>query len=359
MSSGSARSGIAIQRGIEIALEEINSKGGVLGRPLQLLVKDHHGNPARGADNIDDFAKIDDLVAVVGGLHTPVALYELKNIHVHKMIYLSPWAAGTPVVENGYRPNYVFRLSVRDEYAGGFLVEKALARGFKRIALALENTGWGRSNERAMKAALEAKGIRPVALSWFHWGTATAADALNDVMKSKPEAILLVANAPEGMAIVEAMAARPEHERIPILSHWGITGGTFFDAAKQAIAKTDLTFLQTYSFIDRQKESKAQHVINAYLQRYRDVKDVRSIFAPVGTAHAYDLTHLLARAIEKAGSTDRPSIRTALESLPTYHGLVRVYNPPFSDQKHDALDVGDFNLSQFAPDGAIEHLRLE
>ncbi|WP_126465214.1 ABC transporter substrate-binding protein [Candidatus Terasakiella magnetica] len=359
MSSGSARSGIAIKRGIELAIEEVNQAGGVLGRPLKLVVKDHHGNPARGADNIEDFAKDDDMVAVLGGLHTPVALYELKNIHKYKMIYLSPWAAGTPVVENGYDPNYVFRLSVRDEYAGGFLVEKALKRGFKRIALALENTGWGRSNERAMKTALEAKGYNPVAVSWFHWGTGTAKEALGDLVRSKPDVILLVANAPEGKAIVKAMAEREESERVAIISHWGVTGGNFFAEAKEAISKVDLTFLQTYSFIDRMDEGRARQVINAYVKRYPDADNVRDIYAPVGTAHAYDLVHILAKAITQAGTIDRAKVHEALEKLPPHNGLVRRYARPFSAKKHDALDVSDFNLSKFDKAGAIIPIGLE
>ncbi len=66
MSSGSAPAGEAIRRGAVLAIREINSAGGVLGRPLKLVVRDHKGNPARGLDNIEDFAKDDNLVAVIG-----------------------------------------------------------------------------------------------------------------------------------------------------------------------------------------------------------------------------------------------------------------------------------------------------
>ena len=58
------------EQGIVLAIEEINKGGGVLGRPLKLVAKDHRGNPARGIDNMTDFANMHDLVAVVGGIHT-------------------------------------------------------------------------------------------------------------------------------------------------------------------------------------------------------------------------------------------------------------------------------------------------
>lgn len=79
MSSASAESGEAIRRGIVLALDGINRNGGVLGRRLELVVRDHRGNPGRGIDNMLAFAQMNDLVAVVGGIHTPVALEELER----------------------------------------------------------------------------------------------------------------------------------------------------------------------------------------------------------------------------------------------------------------------------------------
>jgi len=152
MSSLSAKSGEAIRRGVVLAMDEINSAGGVLGRPLKLMVRDHRGNPARGRDNIEELAAMADLVAIVGGIHTPVALYELETIHRAGVLYLGAWAAGTPIVDNGFDPNYVFRVSVRDSFAGPYLVAAAKRAGHERLGLMLERTGWGRSNEKAMLA---------------------------------------------------------------------------------------------------------------------------------------------------------------------------------------------------------------
>lgn len=353
MTSGSARSGRAIERGAQLAMDEINANGGVLGRPFRLAVKDHRGNPARGLDNIEAFSAMDNVIAVMGGLHTPVALHELKAIHNNRMIYLGPWAAGTPVVENGYDPNYVFRVSVRDQYAGDFMVGEALKRGYKKIALALENTGWGRSNERAMKAALAARGMEPVALSWFHWGENNIEAAISDFEDMDHDVVLLVANAPEGVAAIKAMASRPAGQRVPFISHWGITGGRFFEQAGDILSKVDLTFLQTFSFLDPPFRDRAEQLIKAYVKRYPDAADARGIFAPVGTAHAYDLIHLLALAIKKAGTTDRPAVRDALEYLGSYQGLIRNYAPAFTREKHDALDADDFRLSTYDRDGVI------
>jgi len=81
----------------------------------------------------------------------------------------------------------------------------------------------------------------------------------------------------------------------------------------------------------------------------------RAILSPVGVAHAYDLTHILAKAIDLAGSTRREAVRDALERVPSHAGLIRKYNPPFTPKRHEALSESDVFLARYSPlDGALE-----
>lgn len=353
MSSGSAQAGMAIYRGAQIAIDEINRTGGVFKRHLRLVVKDHRGNPARGIDNLKDFSHIKNLVAVIGGLHTPVAMAELETIHEKKIIYLCPWAAGTPVVKNNYNPNYVFRVSVRDEYAGSFLISKAVSVGFRRPALLLEQTGWGRSNQASMESALQEKGLAPAGLFWFNWGVKDLTDQIQAAKTAGADVVMFVANASEGVVLVRSMATLPKAERLPIISHWGITGGRFFEKTKVWLSKIDLVFLQTYSFLSPVFPDRNKKVVKAYLEQYPDAASAKDIFSPAGTAHAYDLVHLLKLAIEKTGTIETFAVRKALEQIKEYRGLVKDYKPPFTLERHDALDVRDFILSTYNNDGNI------
>lgn len=356
MSSGSARSGIAVKRGIILAMDEINTGGGILGRKLRLLVRDHRGNPARGVDNLREMAGEKHLAAVIGGLHTPVALAELPVIHENKLIYLGPWAAGTPVVKNGYDPNFVFRVSVRDEFAGPFLAGRAVdAYGYEKPGFLLEQTGWGRSNHKAMTRALTQRGMAPAGVKWFLWGTdpARMGSLVASLKEDGADVILFVGNSPEGAALIRAMAELPAKQQLPVISHWGITGGNFFRETKGKLDKVDLVFLQTFSFLKPRFPRRAAKVFEAYRARWPEAGTMRDIFAPAGTAHAYDLVHLLKKAVEKAGSLDSEAVRKALENLGPTRGLVKNYDPPFTAHMHDALDAGDFRLARYAEDGAI------
>jgi len=352
MSLGSAKAGEAIRRGAELAIDEINRKGGVLGRQLTLVVKDHRGNPARGRDNVQDFGAMPNLVAVLGGLHTPVALYELETVHRLGLIYLVPWAAGTPVVRNGYSPNYVFRVSVRDDLAGEFLIKKALAKGFRKPALLLEQTGWGRFNKKAMIAALAKRGIEPAGTEWFLWGVKDMKPAIARLKEAGADVIIFVGNAPEGGEFVKSLASMPGGG-LPVISHWGITGGCFYQENRAALSKVDLTFLQTHSFLAPHASEVSNHLAEAYVARYDDAASYLDIFAPAGTAHAYDLVHLLAMAITRAGGTDRAEVRDALERLEQFAGAVKVYTPPFTKTRHDALVGGDFHLARYNASGQV------
>lgn len=359
MSGNSASSGEAIRRGAILAIGEINAAGGVLGRNLSLEIRDHRGIPARGVDNIDEFASMEGLVAVLGGIHTPVALAEIPAIHRHGVIYLGPWAAGTAIVDNGKNPNFVFRVSVRDQFAGDFLIGAAQRRGFRNIGLLLWRSGWGKSNETAMRAAIEKQQLTLAGIEWFNSAQRDMTAQIASLANKGAEAIMLVANPADGLTAVRNMAALPATARRPIISHWGITGGAFHELAPDDVNRIDLTFLQTYSFTAPAFPRRAKKFLDAYCKQFGPCESPAHLPSTVGTAHAYDLFHLLARAIEKAGSADRSRIRQALENLESYKGLIRDYEPAFTPGRHDALNKSDFSLARFGQDGSIVPVVLE
>jgi len=353
MSSSASLSGISIQRGALIAIDEINKSGGVLGRPLELLTRDHRGNPARGKDNIEDLAERSDLVAIIGGLHTPVAMAELETIHNKEVIYLGAWAAGTPVVKNNFDPNFVFRVSVRDEFASEFLLNQAKMKGYVSPCLLLENTGWGRSNKKGFDHAAQKLSMKIGDTQWFNWGVKDLSSELIRFNNSRCDVVMMVANAKEGGVAVNSMLNLPADNRLPIISHWGITGGDFSSIVGRDFTELNLSFLQTYSFFKPSSEKMAIKFVDGYFQKFATSKQLKDIVAPVGSAHAYDLVHLLTHAIRRAGVTDRLVVREALENMDRYVGLVRTYDPAFTKQRHDALDISDFSLARFNAAGVI------
>ena len=344
----------AIERGILIAIDEINRAGGVLGgRPLKLISKENRSVTARGIRNLKDFAEMPDMVAMFVGRFSPVALEYVDLAHELKMILLDPWAAADAITANGHTPNFAFRVSLRDSLAMRAMFRHALSNGATRVGLLLPNTSWGRSNlGSANRYYLESREPHSAGIEWYQWGDPSMLAKYQALRAAGAEAIAFVANDSEAVILCREIAALPEDERIPIVSHWGVTGGNFASLIRDDLDKIDFAVVQTFSFFKADPEMVKR--VMAVSQRLFGIARIEDLESPVGVGHAYDLTHLLARAIEIAGTTEREAVRDALEQVKHYRGLVKYYAHPFTPENHDALDAADVFMARYRPtDGAI------
>ena len=343
----------SIELGLKAAIHEINADGGVLGgRPLELRILDNRSVPARGIANLEEFAATKDLVAVFGGRFSPVLLQQLKSAHDIKMPLLDVWGAADGITDHAFSPSYSFRLSLKDSWAMPAMLEQAQAKGGNKVGLLLPNTGWGRSNQKALGKALEkSPDALLVATVWYNWGEDNMLQHYQALLAAGAESVLLVANDLEGSLLVRQLGEHPDTPRVPIVSHWGVTGGNMVQSSGPTLADLDFTVVQTFSFFNAQPHALAR--FEKTVDAIANIKDVHTIESPVGVGHAYDMMHLLAKAIDAAKTTDRAAIRDALETLGEHDGLVRRYNPPFSASNHDALSPKMVFFAQYRKDGVL------
>lgn len=355
----SSTSAEAIKQGILIALEEINGSGGVLGgRPLTLVDRANHAVPARSVANLTEFAAMPDLVAVYCGRFSPTVLEVLPLIAAKQLPLLDPWAAADAIVDNGQRPNFVFRLSLRDSWAAPAMLDHLLRMGAPRAGLLMLNTSWGRGTKLAAEQALATRPRQSIAgTQWMNWDDRedSMGAKYQSLVKAGAQGIIITANAEEAGVLLKAMLALPRRERLPVASHWGVTGGNLPGLVGPQFFELDFAVIQTYSFIG-DRSPIATRVVQAH-KRLFGSNGERSIASPVGVAHAYDLTHLLARAVNRAGSTKRTAVRDALETLGPYQGLLRAYSKPFTAQRHEALDEKTVMMCRYERDGALVPIR--
>ena len=305
----------AIRQGIQIAIEEINRSGGVLGgRKLELIVRDNRAVPARAAAHYKELAGTKDLVAVFCGKFSSAVIESLPLIHEQKLVLLDPWAANDKIVSNGYTPNYAFRLSLKDSWAVPAMMGYARKRGFSKVGVLLVNTSWGRNNHEVVKRYLAANpGISAVDTQWFNYGDNSLMAQYRSIQKAGANAIVFVGIEQEGAILVREVASLPPGDRLPIVSHWSVAGGDFPAMTGKALEKVDLAFVQTFDL--HHDQGKRSQQLLAIANRLFNMKSFSEVKSPCGLAHAYDLTRILAMAIEKAGCTDRRKVRDALERL--------------------------------------------
>src|SRR6187399_1931200 len=343
MSGQSAKSGEAIVRGLSVAIDEINAKGGVLGKKVELLVRDDESNPAKGAVAARELVQREKVAGLFGGLDTPVSIAIVPFANQSKVPFMGVWAAGTPITRNGAAENYVFRVSAVDVLVDKALVDYAVKKySAKKPGMILINNPWGESNEKGLKAALDDKKLPYAGIEKFETNDVDLVPQLTRLKQAGADVLFMVANVAPSAQVVKSLDRMSWD--VPIVSHWGPAGGRFSELAGPSGAKVH--FIQTFSFAGT-LSPKAEAVLAALKKKYPEIKSLADVTPAVGIANAYDAMNLTALAIAKAGSTDGSKIREAFEQIESYDGLIKNYKKPFSATEHDALTSNDYIFTHF------------
>jgi branched-chain amino acid transport system substrate-binding protein len=344
LSGQSALAGEAISRGMQLAIDEINAKGGLLGgRKLELVRRDDEANPAKGVVAARELIYREKVAVIFGGLDTPVSMAIVPLINQEKVPFMGPWAAGTGITKNGANPNFAFRVSAVDEIVDVGMLAYA-QKNFKtaKPGLILVNNPWGESNEKGLKAAMAAKNVTPAGVEKFEANDVDMVPQLTRLKAAGADTLFMVGNVGPSAQVVKSLERMGW--KVPVVSHWGPAGGRFTELAGPM--GKDVHFVQTYSFFGKQSPV-GERVIKAMVAKYPNVKGPGDITPAVGVANAYDGVHLAALAIQAAGSTDGDAVRQGFYKIGKYEGLIKTYNKPFSPEVHDAVLADDYVWAQF------------
>lgn len=344
LSGQSAQAGEAIARGMTVAIDEVNAKGGLLGgRKLVLVRRDDEGNPAKGVVAARELIYKEKVAVIFGGLDTPVSMAIVPMINQEKIPFMGPWAAGTGITKNGAKQNYAFRVSAVDEVVDAAMVNRA-EKVFKskKAGLILVNNSWGESNEKGIVAALARKGEKPVAIEKFEASDVDIVPQLTRLKSAGADALYLVGNVGPSAQVVKSLDRMGW--KVPLVSHWGPAGGRFTELAGPNAQSVQ--FVQTYSFFGK-LSPVGQKVMDALKAKYPSIKGPDDITPAVGVANGYDAMQLTALAIAKAGSTKGEAIRDGFYKIDEYAGLIKNYKKPFSPTEHDALQADDYVWAHF------------
>jgi len=350
LSGQSARAGEAITRGLTVAVDEINAKGGILGgRKIVLLRRDDESNPSKGLIAARELIQREKVAALFGGLDTPVSLAIVPLANSEKVPFMGTWAAGTPITRNGANPNFAFRVSAVDEIVDEAIVKYSVKHySAKNPGMILVNNPWGESNEQGLKAALAAANMKYAGVEKFEGNELDVVPQLSRLKSSGADVLYLVGNVGPSSQVVKSLDKMAW--KVPVVSHWGPAGGRFTELAGPSAA--NVHFVQTYSFFG-DLSPKGKQVLEMLMKKYPDYKGPGDITPAVGVANAYDSAHLVALAIAAAGSTDGDKVRQGFYKIENYDGLIKKFTKPFTPQNHDAVTADDYVWTHFVNDQII------
>lgn len=348
LSGQSAKSGEALTRGLTMAINEVNAKGGVLGRQLELVRRDDESNPSKGMLAARELVQREKVTVLFGGLDTPVSLAIVPLANQMKVPFMGIWAAGTKITENGAADNYVFRVSAVDELVDEALVKYGVDNGMKKPGMILINNPWGESNEAGFKRALEKRGMANAGVERIQDSDLDVVPQLTRLKNAGADTLLMVGNVGPSAQVVKSLDRMGWD--VPVVSHWGPAGGRFGELAGPNASRVH--FIQTYVFTEH-NSPKGDALLAALKTAYPQIKTLADVTPAVGIANAYDALHLAALAIEKAGNTDGKAVRDGFYAISEYDGLIKHYKQPFTVQKHDALGPDDYLFTHFVNDQIV------
>jgi len=325
----SADFGVPMLNGIQLAVDEINAVGGYLGRPLQLIIKDDTANPDQGR-KVSQELMAEKVVATLGFCNTGVALKALDVFQEAKSPLIVPCATGTAITATYPAPeSYVFRVQARDALQAPFMVDDVLKRGWDKVAIFADSTGYGEGGFKDVLAALAAKNLKPVHVARFPLGVKDLSAELNAARNAGANVIFSYTVGPENAVIANGKKAL--NWKVPQVGAWPLSFPFFLEGAKDAAEGA----LMVQTFIAEPSNERRAAFLSSYTRKFKG-----KVSVPMAAANAYDATYLLMYSFLgiRDGNLNGRAVKESLEGrMKTYYGVVSTYEKPFSVQDKDAI----------------------
>ncbi|PWF48458.1 ABC transporter substrate-binding protein [Massilia glaciei] len=333
LTGGSANMGSAVRDGQRLAVKQINARGGVLGRRLELVELDDEAKPEKAAQNMQALPS-KGIVACSCGVNTGVVASYQRNLQAARIPNMIPASAGTKLTKtyaNAPAGNYTFRVQASDTLQAQMMVDYAVKKGWRKIALLSDSTPYGVGGHDDMVKRLLAHKLAAVSDTIFNLKDTDMTAQLLRAKEAGANVLLVYGIGPEQGQI--AAGAAKLGMKVPLIGSWPNAMDSFLSIAGPAGngAFSPQTFV----------EGAASEAGRAFEAAYRAEYKRARIVNPTAAAGGNDSILLLAAAIGQAGSTDGAKIKAALENLAApVRGAIGTYQKPFSAQDHEAVELG-------------------
>ena len=320
---------------LQMYVEDINKKGGLLGRPLELVHYDD-GSDAGKANGFTKRLIDDDKVDIlVGGTTTGATMSAAPLVDKAGIPFIS--LAGAVVIVEPVK-KWVFKTPHTDRMAAEKVFEDMKKRGISKVALLSESSGFGQSGKKETEGVAAKYGITLVANETYGPKDTDMSPQLTKIKNSAGVQAVFIFGLGQGPAI-----ATKNYKQLgitlPLYHAHGVASEEFIKLAGPAAEGIRLpaAALLVASKLDAKDPQKP--IVTAYSKAFSEKwkTDVSSF-----GGHAYDGLMLAVDAIRRAGSTDKAKVRDAIEATKGYIGTGGIVNMSATD--HMGLDLTAFRM---------------
>ncbi len=183
--------GLSMKLGIEAAFHEVNLKGGVHGRKLELLSRDDTYEPELAIANTLQLIEEDGVFALIGAVGTPTSRSAVPIASTAGVPYVAPFTGAAFLRD----PEWGIVVNLRASYnqeTEEMVAQLTRELGLERIAVLYQDDSFGRAGYRGALSALERRNMEPVAVGLYPRNTTSVKTAVIDLRRGNPEAVIMV-----------------------------------------------------------------------------------------------------------------------------------------------------------------------
>jgi len=317
---------------IQMEVDKINAAGGVLGRPLEVVILDDETDVNKAVLATDRLIKKERVAAILGPTTSGNSLAVMGKAAAARAPLISCSAAEK--ITKPVNP-YIFKVAPSDRLAVARILAHAKKQGYKKLAILTVSDGFGQAGREVLKELIPAEGFELTADEVFGPKDTDMTAQLTKLQGTSPDAVICWGTNP-GPAVVAKNRVQLGMTTPLYMSH-GVASKKFIELAGDAAEGLLLPAgkITAAAKLPDADPEKAQLV--AYAKAYEE-----GFKAPVSTfgGHGYDSLHLAVRAIADAGSDKPEAIRAALEKIAGFPGIGGVFT--FSPADHAGLGPDAF-----------------
>jgi branched-chain amino acid transport system substrate-binding protein len=329
-----AEYGLNFKRSVEMGIEELNAKGGLLGKKLALLAGDSKGDPKESANLAQKYTSDSTVVAQIGDFTSTCCLAAQPIYDRAGMVQLSPTASHTKFTVGSIWSFSIVGAQIYEQPVMADLAYNKLK--LKKVAILYINNDWGVDTQKYFKESFEKLGGKIVAIESFFQGEKDFNAVLTKLKQSSPDALYMALMYNDGATVSQ------QREKmgwtLPVLGPSSINSTQLIQLGGTSVNG----IYSNVQFFTKDPDPRIQAFVTGFQKKYGAIPNY---FA----ALAYDSIYIMAESIKRAGSTDRKAIRDAMAGIKDFKGLTG--NITFTPDR-DALKAykivqvvnGDFQL---------------
>jgi branched-chain amino acid transport system substrate-binding protein len=301
LTGSQAKFGEIEKRSFEMAAEEINAKGGVNGKKIELLFEDDTGKPDVGRSGVEKLISREKVPVITGGYSSSVTAAAAPVAQQFKVPFVICTGSADDVTEKGY--DYVFRVNPpASEYPNAvksFL--QGVAKDVKTVALLYENSAFGQSSSKSFEQDAVDLGLKIVVKEGYQAGAIDFKPILTKVKAANPDMIYMVSY------VMDASLLMRQSKELRINPKMFVGGGAGFtlpEFAKSAGDASDGVYSATL-WVDTLPFPGAKQYSDNFRKKFGSETEYHG-------AEAYAAMYVVADALKRAKSITPKDVRDAL-----------------------------------------------